>query len=163
MCIRDSYGGFVEEFARLVAPLRKLQRKRRWGPRDMAEGSDERQLFEHVKVELAKRVRLALPDWSKEFITKSDFSKEAIGGALLQKDDKGKLQAVGFVSRKWTASEGKLSAADGVMVALVWTLQRFEKFLLGRKFTAYAVSYTHLDVYKRQRRYTQRRQQFLPR
>ena len=59
----------------------------------MTEGSEERKLFD--RVELAKRVRLALPDWSKEFIIKSDFSKEAIGGALLQKDDSGKLQAVG--------------------------------------------------------------------
>ena len=99
----------------------------------MAEGSDERKL----KAELAKRVRLPLPDWSKEFFTKSDFSKEAIGGALLQKDGNGKLQAVGFMSRKCTAAVGKLSAADGEMVALVWTIQRFEKFLLGRKFTAY--------------------------
>ena len=137
LALGQYYGGFVEDYARLVAPLRKLQRKRRWGPRDMAEGSDERKLFDQVKMELAKRVRLALPDWSKEFFTKSDFSKEAIGGALLQKDDNGKLQAVGFVSRKFTAAEGKLSAADGEMVALVWTIQRFEKFLLGRKFTAY--------------------------
>ncbi len=41
------------------------------------------------------------------------------------------------MSRKCTAAESKLSAPDGEMVALVWTIKRFEKYLLGRKFTAY--------------------------
>ena len=137
LALGQYYGNFVENYATLVLPLRELQRKKRWDKTDMAEGSKERQLFERVKGELAKELRLALPDWDREFIIKSDFSKEGIGGALLQKDEKGNLQAVGFVSRKCKATESKVSAADGEMVALVWTIQRFEKFVIGRKFTAY--------------------------
>ena len=137
LALGQYYGNFVENYATLVLPLRELQKKKRWDKTDMAVGSKERLLFERVKGELAKELRLALPNWDREFIIKSDFSKEGIGGALLQKDEKGKLQAVGFVSRKCKAAESKLSAADGEMVALVWTIQRFEKFVIGRKFTAY--------------------------
>jgi hypothetical protein len=137
LALGQYYSNFVENYARLVSPLRVLQRKKRWGHNDMAEGSKERELFEFVRAELTKELRLALPDWSKEFIIKSDFSSEAMGGALLQKDEHGKLRAVGFVSRKCTPAEAKLSAADGEMAALVWTINRFEKFLIGKKFTAY--------------------------
>jgi transposase InsO family protein len=131
------YSQFVEGYARAVAPLRKLAQKQHWSRRDMAEGSEERQLFERVRANLLENLKLAVPDWDKEFVTKSDFSEQAIGGALLQKDQDGHLRPIAFVSRKCTAAESKLSAPDGEMVALVWTIKRFEKYLLGRKFTAY--------------------------
>jgi RNase H-like domain found in reverse transcriptase/Integrase zinc binding domain/Integrase core domain/Zinc knuckle len=137
LALGQYYAPFVEDYARLVAPLRYLQRKKRWDKKDMAEGSKEQKLFEHVRGELLKQLRLALPDWSKEFIIKSDFSCEAIGGALLQKDNEGKIHAVAFVSRKCTPAESKMGAADGEMCALVWVIKRFEKYLWGRKFTAY--------------------------
>ena len=137
LALGQYYAPFVEDYARLVAPLRYLQRKKRWDKKDMSEGSEERKRFEHVREELTKELRLALPDWSREFIVKSDFSNEAIGGALLQKDSKGKMQAVAFVSRKCTPAESKMGAADGEMCALVWVIKRFEKYLWGRKFTAY--------------------------
>ena len=137
LALGQYYGNFVENYATLVLPLRELQRKKRWDRHDMAEGSKERKLFELVRTELAKELRLALPNWDREFIIKSDFSKDGIGGALLQKDSANKLQAVGFASRRCTPAEGKLSAADGEMAALVWTIKRFEKYVAGRKFTAY--------------------------
>ena len=45
----------------------------------MAEGSKERKLFELVRSELTKELRLALPNWNREFIIKADFSKDGIG------------------------------------------------------------------------------------
>jgi hypothetical protein len=120
LALGQCYALFVEDYARLVAPLRYLQRKKRWDKEDMREGSEERKRFEHVREELINELRLALPDWLREFIVKSDFSNEAIGGALLQKDSNGKMQAVAFVSRKCTPAELKMGAADGEMCALVW-------------------------------------------
>jgi hypothetical protein len=102
----------------------------------MREGSPERVLFEKVREELLTKLKLSVPDWSKEFITKSDWSEEAIGGALLQRGEDGTLHPVAFISRKCTPAEAKLPAPDGEMVALVWTIKRFEKYLMGRKFTA---------------------------
>jgi hypothetical protein len=107
------YSQYTENYARLVAPLRKLARKQHWSKADMAEGSEGRRLFELVRDELAKEMKLAVPDWSKEFFTKSDFSEDAIGGALLQMGPEGKPRPVAFVSRKCTAAESKLSAPDG--------------------------------------------------
>ncbi len=46
----------------------------------MAEGSAERKLFEKVRSNLLENLKLAVPDWSREFVTKSNFSDEATGG-----------------------------------------------------------------------------------
>ncbi len=137
LALGQYYAQFVESYARLVAPLRKFQRKRHWAKGEMSEGSPERALFEKVREELLTKLKLTVPDWSKEFITKSDWSEEAIGGALLQRGEDGILHPVAFISRKCTPAEAKLAAPDGEMVALVWTIKRFEKYLMGRKFTAY--------------------------
>jgi transposase InsO family protein len=131
------YGNFVEEYARMAAPLRALARKKRWAATDMAEGSEERRLFETIRAELVKRIKLTMPDWTRKFIIKSDWSNTAIGGVLLQGGPDGKLQPVACVSRKCTDAEAALSAPDGEMVALVWVIKRFEKYLLGRHFEAY--------------------------
>ncbi len=131
------YGNFVEEYARLAAPLRALARKKRWSARDMAPGSKERETFECIRAELVKRIKLTMPDWTRKFIIKSDWSDTAIGGALLQEGADGKLVPIAFVSRKCTDAEGALGAPDGEMVALVWVIKRFEKYLLGRHFEAY--------------------------
>src|SRR5690349_13438342 len=69
---------------------------------------------------------------------KSDWSITATGGVLLQKDRRtGKINPIAFVSRKCSPAESKLGAPDGELVALVRVIQRFEKYLLGRKFKAY--------------------------
>ncbi len=131
------YGQFVEGYARFVAPLRALARKKRWAREDMAVGSVEYEYFEQIRTKLVEQIKLTLPDWTAKFIIKSDWSMTAIGGALLQKGADGKLRPIAFVSRKCTDAEGALGAPDGEMVALVWVIKRFEKYLLGRHFEAY--------------------------
>ena len=94
------YSPFTEGYASLIAPLRRLTRKKHWAKSDMAVGSDEFKLFVRVREELAMHVKLALPDWSKDFIVKSDWSIIGMGGALLQKDDKEELRPIAFISRQ---------------------------------------------------------------
>jgi hypothetical protein len=101
------------------------------------EGSQERELFETIKARLTEDVRLALPDWNRPFVLKSDFSNTAMGAALLQEDANGKLRPIAYVSRKCVGSKTTASAPDGELLALVWAVQRFEKFLAGRRFKAY--------------------------
>ena len=131
------YSTYVDGFAGMVAPLRVFERKERWAKGDMQEGTAEHDLFLRVRDRMAEELRLALPDWSKPFIVKSDWSETAMGGALLQKDAKGRILPIAFVSRKCTPHESKVPAPDGELLTLVWVISRFEKYLLGAKFDAY--------------------------
>jgi transposase InsO family protein len=114
-----------------------LTRKKRWGKSDLEEESTEREDFECIRGVMAEQLKLALPDWSREFIVKSDWSKAAMGVVLLQRGVEGKLRPIMFASRKCTNAEGNASAPDGEMLALVYAIQKFEKYLMGRKFSAY--------------------------
>ncbi len=93
--------------------------------------------FEAIKEALAERMKLEMPEWTREFVVKSDWSQTAMGAALLQAGDDSKLRPIAFVSRKCTPAEAAVGAPDGEMLALVNAIKRFERFLLGRKFTAY--------------------------
>jgi len=84
LALGQYYGKYTEGYAKLVAPLRSLERKTRWSKGDMAPGTREHDLFLEIKERLTEDVRLALPDWSREFIIKSDFSDTAMGGARTQ-------------------------------------------------------------------------------
>ena len=137
LALGQYYAKYTEGYAKLVAPLRRLERKQRWSKDDMAPGTPEHDLFLQIKERLTEDVRLALPDWSREFIIKSDFSNTAMGGALLQEDKDGKIRPIAYVSRKCVGSEEGAHAPDGELLALVWVVQRFEKFLIGKRFKAY--------------------------
>ncbi len=60
-----------------------------------------------------------------------------MGGALLQEATDGTIRPIAYVSRKCVGAELSAPAPDGELLALVWTIQRFEKFLTGRRFKAY--------------------------
>jgi transposase InsO family protein len=137
LSIGNYYSDYVDNFAGRVARLRVLANKKHWSKNDFAEGSQERQDFEAIRAALVEQTRLALPDWTKTFVVKSDWSKEAMGAVLLQRDEHGKLRPLLFCSRKCTAAEAGVSAPDGELLALVNAVRKFEKYLMGRKFEAY--------------------------
>ena len=104
------YSNFVEDYAGRVTRLRALARKKRWGGSELAPGTQERDDFEAIKAALAERMKLEMPDWTKEFVVKADWSKTAMGAALLQMGDDGKLKPIAFVSRKCAGRGGRGSA-----------------------------------------------------
>ena len=77
-----------------------------------------------------------MPDFSEPFILQTDASSVALGAVLSQVVD-GARQPVAFISRTLTQQERKLSVYELECLAVVYALD--------------TVSYTHLDVYKRQK------------
>lgn len=131
------YESYVEGYSRMTEPLRRLQAKKKWNAAEMDEGTKAREAFEKVKKALEEDVKLRLPDWTRPFIVKTDFSCEGIAAALLQEDDEGRLGPVAFASRKCSEQESGLEAPDGELVALVMGVKKFERFLWGTHFHAY--------------------------
>ncbi|TXH00892.1 MAG: hypothetical protein E6R05_06395, partial [Candidatus Moraniibacteriota bacterium] len=138
LALGQYYGQFVEGYAQAVAPLRALQKKgRKWSPKEMDEGTEARKAFEVVRSMLVEDVKLRLPDWDKPFVLKTDFCDKGLGAVCLQKQENGELKPVGYASRQTRGTEGLLPAPDGELLALVWGVKKFERFLMGAPFEAF--------------------------
>ncbi len=76
---------------------------------------------------------LKLPDLSQSFIVQTDASEYGIGGVLLQQED-GMKMPVAFASRKLKASERNYAVIEKECLAIVWTIQKFSRYLYGTEF-----------------------------
>ena len=62
---------------------------------------------------------LTFPDWTSEFVLQVDTSLVAVGGVLIQQDDKGGLKPIEFFSLGLTASQNNYSAGELECWALI--------------------------------------------
>ncbi len=76
---------------------------------------------------------MKLPDLQKPFAVRSDASGKGIGGVLMQEHD-GLLHPVSFASRKLLDRETRYSTIERECLAIVWTLNKFQRYLWGKLF-----------------------------
>jgi RNase H-like domain found in reverse transcriptase/Reverse transcriptase (RNA-dependent DNA polymerase)/Integrase zinc binding domain/PHD-finger/Integrase core domain len=128
------YRQYIENFALIVAPLSRLTRK------NVPFIWDEEciKAFNTLKEKLTTEPVLRLPDFKREFILTTDWSKIAIGAVLSQIDpETGFDHPVAFASRLLNDAERNYSPTEGELLALIWAVDKFRLYLDGRKFTAY--------------------------
>lgn len=89
---------FIDKYAETCAPLHELTKQKvEWKWTDVCE-----QASITLKQKLCDKPVLAMPDVSPGHATfrlQTDWSKTAIGAALLQKDSRGKEHAIAYASR----------------------------------------------------------------
>ena len=136
---------FIKNYATIAAPLndatkgsntRKENRKPpQWGP-------EQQDAFEKLKKCLTSTVAdepagvLALPDFNKDFVFKSDASNVGIGAYISQRDDvTSALRPVMFWSRKLSEREQRYATSEKELMAIILGIEFFKPYLYGRKFT----------------------------
>jgi hypothetical protein len=79
---------------------------------------------------------IALPDFSRPFVVRSDASNTGIGAVLLQPQPErdGQLHPVLYASRKLLDRETRYSTVERECLAVVWAVDKFHRYLLGRHF-----------------------------
>lgn len=70
---------------------------------------------------------------SKVFILQTDASDRGLGDVLLQ-EDLDQKQPISYISRKLNKAEENYSTIERECLAIVWAIQKFHKYLYGRKF-----------------------------
>jgi hypothetical protein len=97
----------------------------------------------NVVQDIIKTATLHHPDFSKTFELYADASDQAIGAALLQNGS-----PIFFISQKLTIPQRHYSTSEKELLAIVITLQKLRKFLLGTNIDVFTDhrNLTHLEA-----------------
>src|SRR5712691_8405460 len=71
----------------------------------------------------------------KKHVIMSDACDGAIGGTLLQEEERGELHPVMYVSRKLLPRESRYPISQKEALAVVCCIQKFYKYVYGSHFT----------------------------
>ena len=122
---------FSLKLAEITAPLRELLKKNihfKWEAHHQA-------ALDRIKKELCTSQVISYydPDPSTETILQCDASTLGLGAWIRQIDSKGEEKIVGMASRCLTPTESRYSNIERECLAVLFGLEKFEYYLLGRK------------------------------
>jgi hypothetical protein len=129
------YQKFLPHFNSVAAPLSELTQKAK--PERVVWTAQCEEAFQQLKQALAAQPVLQMPDLTKPFVLRTDASNQGLGAALMQHDpsDPALLKPVAYASRKLQAAEKNYSTVEKECLALVWAIQKFQRYLYGVHFT----------------------------
>ena len=124
------YRRFIKNFADIATPLHDMtkdsQPEFNWTP--LADKS-----FNELKNRLCKAPILSLPDFSVPFVIYTDASDYGLGAVLSQR--RGEHECViAYASRTLTPAERNYSTTEKECLAIVWTVNYWRPYLLGKAF-----------------------------
>lgn len=123
------YRRFVENYAIISEPLTNLTQKQTkfvWTEKEQA-------AFETIKRELARNATLRFCNDQDPLLVKTDASITGVAGMLLQQQD-GEWRLICCCSRKLSSAETRYGITELEALAIIYTVNKFRYFLLGRKF-----------------------------
>lgn len=121
---------FVLNHADYVAPFRDLlSSKNGW------EWKCEHDIaFDNIKRNFMRAITLNHVIPGQKFRLQTDASDVGISGILQQVDEKGEIKIVSLTSRVLTRYETKYTVTEKELLAIIFSLLKFRKYLLGIKF-----------------------------
>ena len=121
-------GKFTPNLADITQPLRELLKK----DNDWTWGPDQETAFKNVKRLLSTAPTLQHYNPNRPTKVSADACTHGIGGVLLQKDKDG-WKPVFYSSRSLTETEQRYAQIEKEALAMTWSCERFEDFLVGLK------------------------------
>ena len=126
------YRRFIPHFAEIALPLTDLTKGgTKPGPVLWTERCQK--AFDELKEKLCSQPVCCLPDWTKEFVLRTDASDVGLGAVLLQDQGFG-FQPLACASKKLNPAERNYSPIEKECLAVVFGVQKYSQFLLGRHF-----------------------------
>ena len=124
------YRKFIHNFATLTYPLVELTKKGK--PFCWTEVHDT--AFSALKASLCATPVLAFPILDRQFVLQTDASDVGLGAVLTQIDGNENERVVSYASRTLSDCEKNYSATEKELLAVVFAVEYFRVYLLGRKF-----------------------------
>jgi hypothetical protein len=127
------YRKFIKGYAQITVPMENLLRKD-----TKFQWNDE---FQHgldtLKEKMVIASILVFPYWEKTFHVHVDASAIALGSILAQPGVRDLDHLIAFVSRKLSESEQNYNTTEREGLAMVYALQKFRHYLLGKHFNMF--------------------------
>ena len=129
----NHYQRFIKGFAQIAQPLNEhlagegASRKTKW----VLLSEDTLGAFQALKLACISAPVLAFADYTKDFLLKTDASKEGLGAVLSQKQADGQYHLVTYCSWALTAHEKNYHSTKLAFLALKWAItEHFKENLL---------------------------------
>lgn len=121
---------FIKDYSKIARPMTRLtsiNANFEWS-------NAATQAFQSLKRILTEDVTLSIVDFAKPFILATDASDFAIGAVLTQEHNK-KERPIYFYSRVLNEHEENYPTHEKELLAIVASIEEFDTYLRGRKFT----------------------------
>lgn len=121
---------YIPDLATRDEPLRELTRKGvkfSWEPR-------HEEAFQTIKQAMADVQKLGFYDARLKTAVIADASPMGLGAMLVQTDKFGVERVISFASKSLTDTEKRYCQTEKEALALVWAVEKFQFYLLGKKF-----------------------------
>uniref|UniRef100_A0A5S6QND2 RNA-directed DNA polymerase n=1 Tax=Trichuris muris TaxID=70415 RepID=A0A5S6QND2_TRIMR len=125
------YGVFVREMRNLRAPLDNLLKKETtfvWSTTCQA-------AFDKAKLILQSNLLLTHFDPTVDVVVAADASNNGLGAVIFHRFPDGKEKPIAHASRSLLPAEKNYSQIEKEALALVFAVEKFHRFVLGRRFT----------------------------
>ena len=125
------YGRFLPQLFSVLEPLYKLQRKKvrwHWGPEQESAFMKAKSLLQSAKV-------LVHYDTTQPLVLTCDASPYGVGAVLAHRLPNGNERPIGYVSHTLTSAEKGYSQLEKEVLALIFGVTKFHKFVYGCHFT----------------------------
>ena len=127
------YRRFVEQFAAIAIPLYELTQK----DVKFTWSTECQQAFDQLKSIIASEPILRQPNWETIFHVHVDASGIALGSILAQPDGKMDFPVYFATSRRFSKAEQGYSTTEREALGMVFSVQKFRHYLLGKLFHFY--------------------------
>ena len=124
------YRSHIRDFGARAYPLTELLHKSK--PDRIQWGEKEQAAFDDLKACLLAKPCLWPPDHQQGYVIQSDASQFGVGATLLQRIN-GEERAIAYASRKLLPREQLYSTIERELLAVTFSLQKFEQYVYGRE------------------------------
>jgi len=124
------YRKFIQNFSLRADPLFQLLKKNN----DYIWTKECNEAFEDIRQCLLTDPILSYPDFSKEFIIRTDASTQGIGAVILQVEEDKLEHPICCVSRTLTKSEKNYSTTDLEGLAIYYAIKQFRHYIISSKW-----------------------------
>jgi hypothetical protein len=131
------YSKFIPMYADIAAPITDLLKGSRCKGGPVKWDQNAIDAFYRLRQSLSSNPVLKAPDYGREFVISCDASAKACGSVLSQFDSDGVEHPIAFASRKLLPREQKYPAIELEMLAVLYSLDKFQPYLFGNRYTVY--------------------------
>ena len=123
------YSEFIPNLQAIVAPISDLIKGK--GDKDKIEWNLEAEkAWIRIKMSISADLKIHLPNFQRNvFHLVTDASSNAIASVLLQKNDEGNFETLGYYSRKLNSTESRYAQAELELMSIIDSLKHFKDII----------------------------------